>query len=186
MKEILESYLSNLSSAVQNLSTEKIVEIAGILINARDTGKSIYVMGNGGSALTASHFVCDIGKSASFGYEKRFKVICLNDNVATVMAYSNDVSYEDVFVEQLKNFLNKDDVVMAFSSSGNSKNLIKAIAYANESGAVTVGVSGGSGGALGDSASYCFTTNCDDLQITEDIHMAFVHVVMRMIQKTQK
>ena len=97
-------------------------------------------MGNGGSGASASHAAGDLNKGVSYGREKRFRVISLNDNLATLTAYANDVSYAEVFVEQLKNFLHPGDVVIAISGSGNSPNILKAVEYANQQGAVTVGL----------------------------------------------
>ena len=99
-------------------------------------------MGNGGSGASASHAAGDLNKGVSYGREKRFRVISLNDNLATLTAYANDVSYVDVFVEQLKNFLRPGDLVIAISGSGNSPNVLKAIEYANQQGAITVGLTG--------------------------------------------
>jgi len=100
----------------------------------------------GGSGATASHFACDINKGVCFGLPKRIKVICLNDNIPTIPAYANDVSYDDVFVEQLKNFLGAGDLVIGISGSGNSSNVIKAVEYANENEAVFAALTGFAGG----------------------------------------
>jgi len=94
-------------------------------------------MGNGGSGSTASHAAADLNKGVSYGREKRFRVMSLNDNMATLTAYANDVSYSDAFVEQLKNFLHPGDLVIGISGSGNSPNILKAIEYANQQGAIT-------------------------------------------------
>ncbi len=114
---------------------EKVVEF---LERAYQSENQIFVMGNGGSSSTASHFACDINKGTCGGEKKRFRVICPNDNVPTMLAYANDMSYDDVFVEQLKNFLKPDDVVVGISGSGNSKNVVKAIEYANANRATSV------------------------------------------------
>ena len=105
-------------------------------------------MGNGGSGSTASHFACDINKGSCFELNKKFKVICLNDNMPTILAYANDLSYDKIFVEQLKNFLQEGDVVIGISGSGNSETVLQAVSYAKEHGARTVGLSGFDGGTL--------------------------------------
>src|SRR5205807_7564443 len=105
--------------------------------------------GNGGSASTASHFATDMVKGASYGRSSRFRVMALTDSLPTLTAYSNDVSYECVFVEQLKNFAEPGDVVIAISSSGNSPNVLRAIEYANSMGCTTIAMSGRDGGKLG-------------------------------------
>ena len=185
MRVLISSYISRLKTSLDELEFSEIENFISILNNARKNGNNIYIMGNGGSALTASHFCCDFNKGASYGVEdkKRFKFICLNDNIATMMAYSNDVSYDDVFVEQLKNFLQPDDVVIGISGSGNSKNVLKAIEYANENKAVTVGLTGYSGGRLREISSCSVNTNVNDMQISEDIHMMLCHMIMQIVSE---
>ena len=146
MEKSINNYFDRLKSAIDKLDRRELSTFINTLLTARDNDKHIYIMGNGGSASTASHFVCDFNKGMSYKQDKKFKMICLNDNVATMLAYSNDVGYDDVFVEQLKNFLQKGDVVIGISGSGNSKNILKAIEYANSHGAITVGLTGYDGG----------------------------------------
>ena len=130
----IAEYFTKLKETEDNLDKNEVNTFINLLIKARDEGRTVFVMGNGGSAATASHFCCDFNKGASYGYDKRFKFICLNDNVATMMAYANDVSYEDAMLEQLKNFFKPGDYVIGISGSGNSKNVLKAIEYANKNG----------------------------------------------------
>lgn len=183
MKNSINEYLNALKLTLDNLSRSEIENFINILNNARANGKTIFIMGNGGSASTASHFCCDFNKGASYQFDNknRFKFICLNDNIPTMMAYSNDVSYEDVFVEQLKNFLTKDDVVIGISGSGNSKNVIKAIEYANNKGAVTIGLTGYNGGILKQIAKYSVNTSVNNMQLTEDIHMILDHMIVSIL-----
>lgn len=185
MKELINGYFEKLKSTIDNLDRNEIEQFVKMLNTARENGNQIFIMGNGGSASTASHFCCDFNKGASYGFndKKRFKFICLNDNIATMMAYSNDVSYDDVFVEQLKNFLQKNDVVIGISGSGNSKNVIKAIEYANASGAVTAGLTGYTGGKLKELAKYSVNANINDMQVSEDIHMILCHMIMQIVCK---
>ncbi|SVE06083.1 uncharacterized protein METZ01_LOCUS458937, partial [marine metagenome] len=124
IKDHVNLFLENQSTCIEKLSaqTEIISKITNLLIKTRDQGKSIYVMGNGGSGSTASHFVSDLLKTAIVKKEKRFKAISLTDNVPVILAWSNDVSYDDVFIEQLKNHFSKGDILIGFSGSGNSKN----------------------------------------------------------------
>lgn len=144
-------------------------------------GRTVFTLGNGGSASTASHFACDINKGVCINLEKKIKVICLNDNMATMMAYANDFSYEDIFVEQIKNFLGPKDLVIGFSGSGNSPNVLKAIAYANEKGAVTFGLTGYDGGKLSRLAIHNITTPIHDMQKTEDSHLVLTHLMMQLL-----
>lgn len=185
MIELINNYFEKLKKTIDELDKNEIIKFVDVLNKARENGRNIFIMGNGGSASTASHFCCDFNKGASYGVDdkKRFKFICLNDNIATMMAYSNDVSYESVFVEQLKNFLQSEDVVIGISGSGNSKNVLKAIEYANENGAVTVGLTGYSGGRLKELAKYSVNANVEDMQVSEDIHMILCHMIMQIISK---
>jgi D-sedoheptulose 7-phosphate isomerase len=157
--------------------------VAEAFLKAYNDEKHIFVMGNGGSASTASHLACDINKGVSFGQEKRFKVICLNDNIPTMLAYANDLSYEDMFLEQLKNFFRAGDVVMGISGSGNSKNVLKAVSYAAENNGKTIGLCGFQGGELATLADIPLIVRSDDMQKIEDVHMIVVHMLMQALQK---
>ena len=166
---------------MDKLDREMFNRITNLLIEAYERGATIFVFGNGGSALTASHLACDINKGVSCGLQKRWKVIPLTDNLGTIMAYANDVSYDDIFVEQLKNFLQKGDVVIGISGSGNSPNVLKAVGYANDNGAVTVGFTGYDGGKLARLAHCALNAHINDMQISEDIHMMVTHILMRLL-----
>lgn len=180
-KNDITTYLSRLQKTIDNLSKDEINAFINALLEARDNDKQIFIMGNGGSASTASHFCCDFNKGCSYGYDKRFKFICLNDNVPGMMAYANDVSYEDVFVEQLKNFFNPGDYVIGISGSGNSKNVLKAIEYAKQNGGKVLGLTGFDGGKLKKLCDYSVNMNIDDMQISEDLHMMMDHLTMKII-----
>lgn len=179
----IQEYLDKLKSTIDRLNHAEINDFINLLLTARGEGRTIFIMGNGGSAATASHFCCDFNKGASYGYDKRFKFICLNDNTATMMAYSNDVAYEDAMVEQLKNFFMPGDYVIGISGSGNSKNVVKAIEYANERGGVTIGLTGYQGGKLKQICAHSVNMGVDDMQISEDLHMMMDHLTLRVITK---
>ena len=181
MINFIDKYFSNLKTCIDKIDKKEIEKFLEILIDARDNNKTIFIMGNGGSASTASHFCCELNKGASYNKDKKFKVICLNDSISTILAYANDVNFEDIFKEQLKNFVQKGDVVIGISSSGNSKNILSAIEYANEVGAITVGLTGRDGGELKKLSKYSVNPNYDDLQISEDIHMIIVHLIYRYL-----
>ena len=182
IEQHINSYIDRLKKALDNLDRKEIEQFENILTIARDSGSNIFIMGNGGSAATASHYCCDFNKVASYGYDdrKRFRFICLSDNISTVMSYSNDVCYEDIFVEQLKNFVQKNDVVIGISSSGNSENVLRAIDYANQNGIVTVGLTGCDGGKLKQKAKFSVNANIGDKQIAEDIHLILCHMLMQI------
>ena len=177
----LDAYFGRLSAVLGRLSREDIVRVIRLLTDAYENGKQVVVMGNGGSATTASHMVTDFNKGVSYGRKKRFRMIALTDSIASIMAISNDISYDDVFVEQLKTYMNPGDYVIGISGSGNSKNVINAIDYANEHGGITIGWSGYSGGLLKQSARHNIHVDIEDMQITEDVHLILNHAMMQIL-----
>jgi D-sedoheptulose 7-phosphate isomerase len=181
--EQLTAYAGQLNKALETVSADEFEVLVRLLESATQDGQQVFVMGNGGSGATASHMVCDLNKGVSFGLEKRLRVICLNDNMPTILAYANDVSYEEVFVEQLKNFLRPGDVVIGISGSGNSLNVLKAIRYANQSGAHTVGLTGFDGGKLAKEVHTSLWVNVNDMQQAEDVHLILFHVLMQVLCK---
>ena len=136
----ISDYFERVKVALDSIRKEDLNFLMNLLAEARDKGRCVFVMGNGGSASTASHYVCDFNKGISFGKEKMFKFICLNDNLPTMMAYANDISYDEIFVGPLRNFLSDGDVILGISGSGNSANVVKAIQYANEHGGITLSI----------------------------------------------
>jgi len=144
-----EQYRAELLKAIDTIDLAKVETAIEIFAQARETGRSIFVCGNGGSASSASHFVTDMVKGASYNREKRFRIMSLVDSLPTLTAYSNDVAYDCVFVEQLQNFAQPGDVVMAFSGSGNSPNVLRAVEYGNSIGCRTIALTGRDGGQLG-------------------------------------
>lgn len=177
------NYIENLKNVLENFPHDQFEWFIDTMIDAYHNEKHIFVMGNGGSASTASHWVCDINKGCSLGKEKKFKMICLNDSISTMLAYANDLSYEDVFVEQLKNFFVPGDVAIGISGSGNSENVLRAIDYANNNGGTTVGLCGYSGGKLYQMVDIPILARVDDMQKVEDIHMIVVHMSMQRIMQ---
>lgn len=180
-KKEIEAYFNKLKQTVDKVSIEELNILMNVLVEAKETGKTIFIMGNGGSSATASHYVCDFNKGISLNQEKKFKLVCLNDNIPSLMAYANDLSFEDIFVEQLKNYFQKGDIVLGISGSGNSKNVLKAIEYANIHGGITVGLTGYNGGKLREIAQYSVHIPIDDMQITEDLHMVLDHCMMKIL-----
>lgn len=180
-RQEITAYFEKEKAVLDAISKDDLNELMNLLMDARDKGKNIFIMGNGGSAATASHYVCDFNKGISYGKEKMFKFICLNDNVPTMMAYANDMSYADVFVGPLKNFMQDGDVVMGISGSGNSENVVRAIKYANENRGISVGITGYSGGKVKQLSKYNVHVPVDDMQITEDLHMVLDHCMMKIL-----
>lgn len=120
-------YIEQLKKVLDGFPHDQFEKLIEVLLESYENGRRIFVMGNGGSTSTASHLACDINKGCCLDRDKKFKMICLNDNIATVLAYVNDLSYEDIFVEQLKNFFDRGDVMIGISGSGNSANVLRAI-----------------------------------------------------------
>lgn len=183
MKHFIEDYFNKLKVTIDKLDRKEIENFIQLLIQARNNDSTIFIMGNGGSAATASHFLCDIAKGMDSKKGKKFKIICLSDNTPIMMAYANDVSYDDIFVEPLKPHLKRDDIIIGISGSGNSKNVLKAIDYANKNGGITVGLTGYNGGKLKKLAQHSFNANVNDMQISEDIHLILTHLTMQILDK---
>jgi D-sedoheptulose 7-phosphate isomerase len=183
MKNQINDYLKRLQDTVTNLNVEDIETNCNIILEAYQNKKNIFICGNGGSAATASHFACDINKGVSYGLSNRFKVIALTDNLATISAYSNDVGYDDVFLEQLKNFYNQGDLIIGISGSGNSQNVLKAIDYVNSNKGISIGWTGYDGGKLKLISQYSINAYVNDMQTSEDIHMVLVHIIMKVLRK---
>jgi D-sedoheptulose 7-phosphate isomerase len=173
----IEDYRTQLLDTVKLIDTELVNRVIEWFREARHHGRHIFVCGNGGSASTASHFVCDINKGASYSRDKRFKMMALTDNLATITAYSNDVSYECAFAEQLKNFAEPEDLVMAISGSGNSPNVLRAVEYANSIGCKTIALTGRDGGKLGPLAHINIQVPVPHMGRIEDAHMIICHMI---------
>jgi D-sedoheptulose 7-phosphate isomerase len=172
-----EQYRSELFQTISLIDMQKVEETIEWFKEARDANRHIFVCGNGGSASTASHFTCDMVKGASFERSQRFRIMALTDSLPTMTAYSNDVSYDAVFVEQLKNFAQPGDLVMGISGSGNSPNVLRAIEYANSIGCRTVGLTGRDGGKLGTMVQKNVHVGVPHMGRIEDAHMIVCHMI---------
>lgn len=181
-KEITDYYQREIS-VIEHLNADELNDAMNCLLAHYEKETTVYVFGNGGSSATASHMVCDFNKGACMDVKKRFRFICLNDNIPSLMAIGNDVGFDDVFYYQLENKLRKDDLVLAISGSGNSKNVIKAVEYAKHVGCDIIGMTGYEGGKLAKLATFHLHAPVDDMQITEDVHMSFDHMIMQIFWK---
>src|SRR5882672_12606516 len=170
-------YKAGLLEAIETIDLAKVSEAIELLKSARDQNRHIFVCGNGGSASTASHFACDIVKGASFNRPSRFRIMALTDQLPTLTAYANDVSYEAVFVEQLKNFAERGDLFMGISGSGNSPNVLRAIEYASSIGCRTIALTGRDGGQLGPLAELNIQVPAPHMGRIEDAHMIVCHMI---------
>jgi len=158
------------------------LEIIDLLIDARNNGKKIFLMGNGGSASTSSHFTADLLKTTILTDSKRFQAFSLTDNFSVISAWGNDTHYENIFSEQLKNYLTANDLVIAFSGSGNSPNIINAINFAKEKGALTLGFTGLTGGKLSQISDVCFQIPSSNMLTIETFHLMLCHLITSCIR----
>ena len=181
--EKIKKYIDKEIDVLKNLDVSEIDCVMEILNKARLEGRRIYICGNGGSAATASHFVCDFNKGVSEKKEKKFNFVCLNDNTSIVMAIANDISYDDVFRFQLLNKLKPTDLVIGISGSGNSKNVLRAVEYAKEVGTPVIGMTGYHGGKLKELTDYHMDAMEDDMQISEDIHIILNHMMYNVFNR---
>ena len=172
-----DQYRTELLDTISKIDTGLVDQAISWFDTARADARHIFVCGNGGSASTASHFACDIVKGASFNRPSRFRIMALTDSLPTLTAYSNDVSYECVFAEQLKNFAEPGDVVMAISGSGNSPNVLRAVEYANSIGCKTIALTGRDGGKLGPLAKLHIQVPVPHMGRIEDAHMIICHMI---------
>lgn len=177
----IAAYFEREKHVLDLIDKASLSEVMNLLEEARLDGRQIFIMGNGGSGATASHYCCDFNKGISLSKEKRYRMICLNDNVPTLMAYANDISYDAIFIGPLQNFYNEGDVVIGISGSGNSGNVVKAMKWAKDHGAVTIAISGYDGGKLKQIADHGVHIPVDDMQITEDLHMVLDHCMMKVL-----
>ena len=179
----INEYYEREKRVIDSLDREEINAAMNALLDAYEADATVYVFGNGGSSATASHMVCDFNKGTCAELEKKFRFVCLNDNIPWLMAIANDKSFEDVFVDQLRGHLKPTDTVLAISGSGNSHNVVKAVEYAKEVGAKVIAMTGYQGGKIRKMADYYLHAPVDDMQITEDLHMGFDHMIMQIFWK---
>lgn len=181
-----KEYASEVKETLDQLPWQKLQQVVDILRTAWLTNKQVFVMGNGGSAATASHMACDLSKNTVVAGMPRLRAISLNDNMAHFSAYANDNGYDQVFAEQLTNYVNEGDVVIAISASGNSPNVLRAIERAQEYGALTIGWSGYQGGKLAQLVDLSLVIPSNSIEQIEDIHLMFVHMVTVAMRKAMQ
>lgn len=167
-------YFNDLKNAISNIDSDNLISIKNSILNCYKRSGVVYIFGNGGSGATASHVAGDYLKTI-----KGLRIVCLNDNMTVLSAIANDIHYEEIFREQLKNIVQKEDVVIGISGSGNSKNILNAIDYANLVGVETIGFCGFDGGALKNIANTNMHIQIHDMEITEDVHLSCFHAIKR-------
>ena len=180
-----EQYKAELLRAVETIPLEKVATAIEWFNETRAGGRHIFVCGNGGSASAASHFACDMVKGASYGRTSRFRILALTDSLPTLTAYANDVSYDAVFAEQLKNFAQPGDLVLCISGSGNSPNVVRAIEHANSIGCRTIALTGRDGGKLGSLAQLGIQVPVPHMGRIEDSHMIVLHMICYYFMDTE-
>lgn len=183
MEFTIKNYIEQHNSVIENLDCDEIDNGISLIKRAVKDGKRIAVCGNGGSAANASHFITDWNKMVHLHTGKRFDGICLSDNIGLITAYANDLSYDDVFSEQVKNLLHKDDLLITLSGSGNSENVVRATKTANDMGINTLTVCGYDGGKLKQLSQNIIWVRSMDMQICEDAQLVFGHMVMKELCK---
>ena len=176
-----KNYLSRLSKLLESFDRTQVDNAVKVIADAWQAGRQIITLGNGGSSMTALHFINDWNKSIFMSTGKPFRGRSLVDNMGLVMSYGNDISFQDIFVEQLKNIFQPGDLVIAISGSGNSENVIRAVSYANDNNGVTLGLCGYRGGKLKNLAQHVLWADVDDMQLSEDVHAIFGHIVMQRL-----
>ncbi|MCA9932307.1 MAG: SIS domain-containing protein [Ardenticatenaceae bacterium] len=176
-------YFQQLQAILDRIDQAPIEKTITWLHDARMNGRTIFIMGNGGSASTASHFVCDLAKNTRHASAPPFKVIGLTDNMAILSAYANDEGYENVFAQQLASLVQPGDIVIGISTSGNSPNVLRAIEMARHRQARTIGFTGFSAGQLGSMVDLQVHVPSDCIEQVEDIHLVFEHLITKALRE---
>lgn len=190
IKNFAQNYINNLQNCIAAIDWNDLEKVTEQILNAYQNNKKIFLIGNGGSAATASHMMCDFNKGIiqknDISDEKRFRTICLSDNIPLITAWSNDSNYENIFLEQIKNLYEEGDVLLAISASGNSKNVILACEYVKKRSGTVIGFAGFSGGRLSEIADACITAKIANYEIAEDIHSILMHILKSFFIETLK
>lgn len=179
----IDEYFAELRRVLDRLDKVQITKSITRLHEARKNGRQVFIMGNGGSSSTATHFVCDLAKNTRTPTQRHFRVIGLSDNVAVLSAYANDEGYDNIFACQLANLVEPGDVVVAISTSGRSRNVLNAIALANSAKATTIGFTGCDAGELGPMVDIHLHVPSDCIEQVEDVHLMLEHVITKTLRE---
>ncbi len=177
-----KQYVSRLGDLLQHIDPAPIDRLADVLFDAWRDGRRVFIFGNGGSALTASHQACDLQKTASVDGRPRLQVSALTDNIGLLTAIGNDISYDDIFRFPLETYAQRGDIAIAISASGNSPNILRACSWAKEHGITTVALTGFSGGKVAPLADLHINVPSDNYGIIEDLHLAVGHMVAQALR----
>lgn len=176
-RDFVGDYKRRTLEALAALPEEPVIAVIEILERARLEGKTIFLCGNGGSAATCSHLACELGKEGSWGKDRRFRVLALTDCIPWMTAIANDSEYSRIFVEQLKNFADRGDILLAFSGSGNSANVVSAVNWARHNGIYTVGITGDPGGLLAQQAEQVIRVPSPHIGHIQEGHFLIQHLL---------
>ena len=185
-RKFAEDYLAGATDCLREIQIEKLERIVDVVADAHAKGRTLFVFGNGGSASAASHIACDWGKGTSVPGKPRLRIVSLSDNIAVITAWANDFGYELVFKEQLENLLEPGDVVLGLTASGNSPNVLRAMEYAKQRGAVTIGFIGFGGGKLKAMVDHEITVSSRNYGQVEEIQMTLNHIISQFLKEKFK
>lgn len=177
-----EGYFGELNGVLCSLPYSIVDQITGVLLQAYIENRTVFLFGNGGSAALASHAACDLGKGTAANGRRRFRVISLTDNIPVITAWANDARYDDIFAEQLRNFVKESDIVLAISGSGNSPNVLNGLKVAHEAGAYTIGLAGFQGGKMKELCDLCLVVPSSNMQFIEDLHVCISHAIFTALR----
>lgn len=182
MVNSLKEYFDIERKLLETMRLDQVDQVIARLERARREGRRVFLFGNGGSSATAAHFACDLGKGTIKPDRPRFKVLCLSDNVPTLTAFANDFGYETVFAEPLISLAERGDLAIAFSGSGNSPNVLRALETAEKRGLITIGFSGFDGGKLKDRVELHVNVPSSLMPQIEDVHLAMTHAICEVLK----
>lgn len=185
MKTMLDAYRSELIAEIEKIDAAEFQKVIDILLEAHRADRQIFIVGNGGSAGTANHFVCDFGKNAVSKGKRRFRIHSLCDNIEVITALGNDIAFEEIFSFQMGNAMRPGDVLIVISASGNSPDLVRACAYARELDAKIIALSGFGGGKICDGADAKLVTDIRSYERIEDLHLILCHMIVCWFKEHQ-
>lgn len=183
--DVLAFYRSELIDNINRIDVGEFQKVIDILLDAYKHNRQVIIMGNGGSAGTANHFVCDFGKNAVQGDHRRFRILSVCDNVEKLTALGNDIAFDEIFRQQLINLMQEEDAVIAISASGNSPDLVKALEYAQQKHGHIISMAGFKGGKIKGMSEACLVAEMESYERIEDMHLIFLHMIVCWMKANQ-
>jgi len=185
VSEVLDLYCEELIANIRKTNKDEFQKIINILLDAYKNNRQVIIMGNGGSAGTANHFVCDFGKNTVQGDHRRFRILSVSDNVEKITALGNDIAFDEIFRQQLINLMQEEDAIIAISASGNSPDLVKALEYAQQKHGHIIAMAGFQGGKIKDMSEACLVAEMESYERIEDMHLMFLHMIVCWMKANQ-